>query len=81
MTIVYRMRIIYKSGATIDFEVKSFEIDRKPHGNTYKWDHYGGPKPILLGVDEIAAVYQLESYEVDEIKVRRDPVDYSSCGA
>lgn len=81
MTTVYRMRIIYKSGATIDFDVKSFEIERNQHGNTYTWDYYGGPKPVLLGADEIAAVYQLESYEVDELKIRRNPVDYSNCGA
>ena len=55
-TNIFTVRIVYKSGYTHDFEVTEFNIVR---GN-YTWQHVcDANKPILLGVDEIAAIYQV----------------------
>ena len=57
---IFKVRIVYKSGYTHDFEVKSFEITRLATGPLYEWepvdDHN---KPLHIEVDEIAAVYQV----------------------
>ena len=51
-----KIRIVYKSGYTHDFYVVSFTVDR---GN-WNWTACGATnKPVLIGVDEIAAVYQV----------------------
>ena len=53
---VFKIRIVYKSGYTHDFEVYSFTIG----GGTYKWESIDiNNRPIELGADEIAAVYQI----------------------
>lgn len=53
---IFTIRIVYKSGYTHDFEVTSFSIK----GNSYEWTHVDdNNKPIQLGPDEIAAVYQI----------------------
>lgn len=52
---VFRIKIIYKSGATHEFWVKKFSMS----GGRYHWESAeDSNKPLLLGVDEIAAVYQ-----------------------
>ena len=52
---VFTAKIIYKSGATHEFECFSFSIK----GGEYRWDAVSDHnKPIILGVDEIAAIYQ-----------------------
>lgn len=54
--IVFKMRIVYKSGYVHDFEVTSFEYVN----NRYKWtpaSHRN--KPVDLGATEVAAVWQL----------------------
>lgn len=61
---VYTVRIVYKSGYTIDFEVKDFEIT-KDYIN-FKWEWYSGPKPVMLGANDIAAVYQISERTVEE---------------
>lgn len=59
----FLIRIVYKSGYTHDFWVYEFEIDR---GNA-KWTTIeGGNKPLWLGMDDIAAVWQLESVLAEE---------------
>jgi len=53
---VYKIRIIYKSGYAHDFEVYDFTVK---HG-VYEWTHVSeSNKPFLLGVDDIAAIYQI----------------------
>jgi len=54
------IKIIYKSGATHEFDVYTFEITRSYGGDTsMKWEAVSDDnKPLLIGVDEIAAVYQ-----------------------
>lgn len=53
---IYKLKVIYKSGAEHTFEVYEFSIK----GGTYSWrsvsDHN---KPIELGAPEIAAVWQV----------------------
>jgi hypothetical protein len=54
---VYNVRIIYKSGYFHDIEMLSFSYTP---GEKAKWEVEGESKRILsLGIDEIAAVYQL----------------------
>ena len=57
-TNIFKVRIVYKSGYTHDFEVYSFTVK----GNNYTWESVNpNNKPIVLGADEIAAVYQIGS--------------------
>lgn len=53
---IFKVRIVYKSGYTHDFEVYSFTVK----GSNYSWESVNpNNKPIVLGADEIAAVYQI----------------------
>ena len=53
---VFTVRIVYKSGHTHDFDVRSFSVNN----GRYEWKaHSKINKPILLGGEEIAAVYQV----------------------
>lgn len=53
---IYTIRILYKSGYAYEFEVTDFKIK----GDTYAWDNYSHQnKPIKLGADDIAAVFQV----------------------
>ena len=58
---VFTIRIVYKSGYVMDFDCLEFTIeDNGFGGNTYKWKSAGeGPQPLLLGPNEIAAVWQV----------------------
>lgn len=52
----FKARIVYKSGYTHDFWSSSFSIT----GDTYSWDAVEiNNRPIKLGVEDIAAVYQV----------------------
>ena len=60
---VFTIRIIYKSGYAIDFDCTEFTIT----GHQYKWTTYGeGVRPVLLNIDEVAAVWQISHREVKE---------------
>lgn len=56
--IVYKVRVIYKSGETHIFEVTKFSYD--PQAQAYNWVS-ANPKlrPIQFGANEIAAVWQV----------------------
>jgi hypothetical protein len=55
-SLVFKIRVIYKSGYTHDFEASSFQIK---NGN-YSWNSLSDlNKPLLLGADEIAAIWQV----------------------
>lgn len=54
---IYKIRIVYKSGYTHDFEVTEFNYSHGKHAN---WTHVSDQnKPIVIGLDEIAAVFQI----------------------
>jgi len=54
-----KIRIIYKSGYVQEVTAKSMTVKRYPGGSKdIEWDSMD-PKPLLLGVDEIAAIYEL----------------------
>lgn len=59
----FLVRIVYKSGYTHDFWVYSFEV----LDGRYTW-HAAEPcnKPIVLGADDIAAVWQIGVDLADE---------------
>lgn len=62
---VYTVRIVYKSGYTHDFDILDFEIV----GQKYTWTPCDGQnKPLLLGIDDIAAVWQVGVREVEDAK-------------
>lgn len=53
--VVFKIKIVYKSGATHEFETYNFKL----HHGTYSWEVYSDKnKPMVLGADEIAAIYQ-----------------------
>lgn len=53
---IFRVRIVYKSGYTHDFECTDFEIS----GNKVTWASADeGNRPIKIGLDDIAAVWQI----------------------
>lgn len=55
---IFKIRVVYKSGYTHDFEVYSF----KYKDGEYYWESVSANnKPILLGASEIAAIYQIGS--------------------
>lgn len=54
---IFKIRIIYKSGYAHDIEVLKFTI--KP-GDSAEWIEASQEhKPIFIGFDDIAAVYQI----------------------
>jgi hypothetical protein len=55
--IIYKIRIVYKSGYFHDFEAREFTITP---GKSINWTHAdNGNRPLFIGFDEIAAVYQV----------------------
>ena len=54
---IYKIRILYKSGYTHDFETYSFTY---VHGKRAEWKPVSfANNPLEIGIDEIAAVYQI----------------------
>jgi hypothetical protein len=53
--LVYRVRIVYKSGYVQDFECTEFSIT----DSKITWDAVGVTRPLKLGFDDIAAVWQI----------------------
>jgi hypothetical protein len=53
---VFTIRVLYKSGYAYEFEVTKFNIKN----GTWSWENAGHEnKPILLNVEEVAAVFQV----------------------
>jgi len=53
---VFKIKVIYKSGASHEFEAYSFNVT----GNTVRWDAVSDSnRPLVIGPDDIAAVYQV----------------------
>jgi hypothetical protein len=55
---LFTVRVIYKSGATMDFDCDDFTWKREGGSVKVTWRN-AHPDPILIGADDIAAVYQL----------------------
>lgn len=56
----YKVRVIYKSGYAIDLECERFVCEHNSQGKLSKltW-HNARPDPLFIGVDEVAAIYEL----------------------
>lgn len=55
-TVIFKVRIVYKSGYTHDFECTEFTLKN----GTYTWKSCDDTnKPVELGGPEIAAVWQV----------------------
>lgn len=52
---IYMVRVIYKSGKTQDFEVKSLTVTP----DKIEWESVNDCRPVKIGFDEIAAVWQV----------------------
>lgn len=54
------IRVIYRSGAAQEFRCVSFSVSRTPSGEVaeVKWDN-AWPMPMHIGIDDIAAVWQV----------------------
>lgn len=53
---VFRVRIVYKSGYTHDFECTDFTIS----GSKVSWESADeSNRPIKIGIDDIAAAWQI----------------------
>jgi hypothetical protein len=58
----FKIRVVYKSGYTHDFWVRSFKTD----GTSFTWDSVeANNRPIMLGAEDIAAVWQIDSLKCD----------------
>ena len=59
----HKVIVVYKSGAKIKVRCKSFTVTRDPIAREVRevtWIK-AKPKPLLAGIDEIAAVWQVRS--------------------
>jgi len=66
---IFMIRIVYKSGYTHDFETYNFKIE----DGRYSWEPVSiDNHPLLLGADEVAAVWQVGVR--DEILPDQEPV-------
>lgn len=55
---VFKLRVVYKSGYTHEFEVTKFKITH----NSAEWESAtASNRPVSLGFDDIAAVWQIGS--------------------
>lgn len=65
MKTVYKIKIIYKSGASMEFECVSFSVDFSGSKRTFEWQSYGDVKPIMLSAEDVSSVWQLGSRTVE----------------
>lgn len=64
---VFKIKIIYKSGATHEFEVTDFSYEETSGRKRVKWDAYSiENQPLSIGLEEIAAVWQVGVREVED---------------
>ena len=63
----YTIRVIYKSGATIDFNVKDFTFKNGSAGPQYAWTTLDGSQtsPIQFGADDVAAVWRIAVFDAE----------------
>lgn len=64
---VFKIKIIYKSGATHEFEVTDFSYEETSGVTKVEWDSYSMEnKPLRIGLEDIAAVWQVGVREVED---------------
>lgn len=64
---VFKIKIIYKSGATHEFEVTDFSYEETSGGKKVEWDSYSMEnQPLSIGLEDIAAVWQVGVREVED---------------
>jgi hypothetical protein len=54
----YKVLVVYKSGAQVKFKCSEFTIDIKAGTRSVTWKD-AKPNPLMIGVDEIAAVWDI----------------------
>lgn len=59
--VMFTIRVVYKSGFVQDFVTSDFVIGK----GEARWSDDTRPRPLLMGVDEIAAVFQLDQLDED----------------
>lgn len=58
LTQQFKVRVVYKSGYTHDFWATEFTVNAGGRNGAYTWTHVEeNNKPLLLGADDISAVY------------------------
>lgn len=64
---VFKIKIIYKSGATHEFEVTDFSYEETSGVTKVEWYSYSMEnKPLSIGLEDIAAVWQVGVREVED---------------
>jgi hypothetical protein len=64
---VFKIKIIYKSGATHEFLAKKFEYEGFAVGGKVTWKTYSMEnQPLLFGLDDVAAIWQVGVLEVGD---------------
>lgn len=57
---IFTIRVVYKSGYFHDFEVLRFKMSETSTSKAMDWDAISDSNmPIVIGIDDIAAVYQV----------------------
>lgn len=57
--VFHTIRLIYKSGVVQDVVTNAFSIQRG-RNTTVTWGSYCNPRPLLIGAEDLAAVFQLD---------------------
>ncbi len=56
-----RIRLIYKSGAVMEFDCSEFTTKRNASGNVLSVEADNAwPKSIMFGLDEVAAIWRVD---------------------
>jgi len=63
----YKLKIIYKSGAVHEewFEEFEYQLDAEGKINVSWTPATGIKRPVVIGVDDIAAIWQVDAREVE----------------
>lgn len=65
MSTVYKIKVIYKSGASMEFECISFSVHDTASSRKIEWQSYGDVKPLMLNAEDVSSVWQLGSRTVE----------------
>lgn len=53
---IYKLRVLYKSGQTVEFEVTEYEIN----ATMFSWAHAdANMRPLTLNYDEVVSVWRV----------------------
>lgn len=64
-TTVFTVKVIYKNGVSMEFDVTKYEIDKD---GTHSWERYKNnpTRPMFMNVNEVMAVWIVNEYEVED---------------